>query len=323
METITIGTAFPSTGTKPLAVSRLALGIGGYQPAARAYNHAQLDRFVSLGGSLVDTALVYGKWIDETKQSYSEMVFGEWIEAHGTDKIFISTKGAHPELSTMHIMRVTPEAIAADLAESLAHLHVPAVDLYFLHRDDVNVPVSVIMDELNRQAAAGRLNLLGASNWSAERIYRANDYCVQHGMRGIDVSQICFNILRTTKEMLGDLTLISMDEREQALYRDLRIPVMAFTSQAHGYVSKFFNTPDAEVKHPYANPATHARMARIREVCRTSGLSSEAVTMGYLLSQDIPVIPIFSTSKEERLTEYMGYSGIRLTREQLDRIDGK
>ena len=323
MKSVTIRTAFASTGAKPLTVSPIALGIakyGGYDRTAE--NHAQLDRFVSGGGNLIDTALVYGRWHDETRTSYSEKILGSWLKKDdNSEKAIVCTKGAHPLPGTTE-PRVTPACIAADIAESLDNLHT-SPDIYFLHRDDERIPVSDIMDELNRQTEKGEMNLLGASNWTAQRIYMANDYCEQHGLRGFDVSQICFNIIRTTPAQIGDTTLVSMTEEDRSIYRDLGTTIMAFSSQAGGFVSKFYHLPDAELRSPFACEETFARMRRIRMVCESENLTPTAITLGYLRGQDIPVIPVIGASNDRQLDDCMAWADFALQPEWIRFIDGE
>lgn len=323
MKQIVLNSAFSETGARALTVSDLSLGIakyGGYDK--KEQNFAQLDRYVASGGNFIDTALVYGRWIDETQTSYSERVYGMWLEmGDNRAKTVTATKGAHP-LPYTSAMRVNPESIAGDVAESLVNLKTEQIDLYFLHRDDESVAVEIIMDELNRQAARGALNLLGASNWSAARIYRANDYCVKHHMRGFDVSQICLNLMRPTPKMLGDETLVSMTGEEERIYLDMNMPIMAFTSQAGGFVSKFFDVPDAQIVSRYASPENLRRLERIRTLCRDTGLSPTEVTLGYLYGQTLTVIPVMSVSNDRQLDDVIASSDAVLTSEQIAWIDG-
>lgn len=323
MKQITIESQFVGTGAQALHVSDLALGIakfGGYDK--KEQNFEQLERFTAAGGNFIDTALVYGKWVDDTQASYSEIIYGMWLEQGGNRaKTVTSTKGAHPLPSTS-TPRVNAACIDADVSESLVNLKTACVDLYFLHRDDEHVPVAVIMDALNRHCARGELNLLGASNWSARRIYQANDYCVQHGMRGFDVSQICFNLMRPTPTMLGDETLVSMTAAEESVYRDLGMPIMAFTAQAGGFVSKFINVPDAQIISRYASPENLRRLERIRMLCRDTGLSPTEVTLGYLYGQTLRVIPVTSVSSNAQMDDVIASSSAVLTPEQIAWIDG-
>lgn len=328
MKNITIGGLFSDTGAVSLQVGDLALGIakyGGWDKMAQ--NHAQLDRFTASGGNFIDTALVYGRCVDETQASYSEQVYGKWLElGDNRAKTVTATKGAHP-LPGTSAPRVNAACIANDVGESLVNLKCKTIDLYFLHRDDESVPVSEIMDELNRQADRGALNLLGASNWSAERIYRANDYCVGHHMRGFDVSQICFNLMRPTPEMLGDVTLVSMTDAEARLYRDMHMPIMAFTAQAGGFVSKYIDVPDGEITSRYATDENLRRLERIRILCRDTGMTPTEVTLGYLYGQanaavPLTVIPVTSVSNDRQLDDVVESSDAVLSPEQIAWIDG-
>ena len=323
MKTITLNSAFAKTGARALNVSNLSLGIakyGGYEK--KEENFAQLDRYITQGGNFIDTALVYGKWIDASQTSYSEKIYGMWLEkGDNRAKAITSTKGAHPLPGTW-IPRVNPACIAQDVAESLENLKTEQIDLYFLHRDDESVDVAVIMDALNRHASRGSLNLLGASNWTAARIYQANDYCVKHGMRGFDVSQICFNLMRPTPKMLGDETLVSMNDAEESIYRDMQMPIMAFTSQAAGFVSKFINVPNAQIRSNYASDDNLRRLDRIRALCRETGLTPTQVTLGYLGGQTLTVIPVTSVSNDAQLDDVMASADTVLTPEQIALIDG-
>ena len=323
MKQITLKSAFSDTGTRSLLVSNLSLGIakyGGYDK--KEQNFAQLDRYCAQGGNFIDTALVYGKWVDESQTSYSEKIYGMWMEmGDNRAKTVTSTKGAHPQPGTF-APRVNPACIESDVAESLVNLKTEQIDLYFLHRDDETIAVSVIMDELNRQAERGALNLLGASNWSAARIYQANDYCVKHGMRGFDVSQICFNLMRPTPKMLGDETLMSMNDAEERIYRDMQMPIMAFTSQAAGFVSKFMDVSNAQIRSNYASEDNLRRLDRIRVLCRDTGLTPTQVTLGYLYGQSLTVIPVTSVSNDRQLDDVIACSDTVLTPEQIAWIDG-
>ncbi|MBR5869404.1 MAG: aldo/keto reductase [Clostridia bacterium] len=323
MKQIVLASQFSDTGAKDLCVSNLSLGIAKYGAYdKKEQNFAQIDRYVAQGGNFIDTALVYGQWIDETKTPYSEIIYGMWLEmGDNRAKTVTSTKGAHPVLGSF-ASRVTPENIAGDIAQSLYNLKTKQIDLYFLHRDDETVAVDVIMDELNRHAACGEINQLGASNWTAERIYRANDYCVKHHMRGFDVSQICFNLLRPSPKMLGDETLVSMNDAEEKIYRDLQMPIMAFTSQAGGFVSKFFGTPNAEIRSNYASEENLRRLDRIRILCRDTGMSPTEVTLGYLYGQALTVIPVTSVSNDAQLDDVVASSDAVLMPEQIAWIDG-
>src|SRR5580658_2584534 len=115
-----------------LTVSSLCIGTGSYGTAiSREDAFAMLDRFVELGGTFVDTANIYGNWVKDVERSISEKVIGAWMEERDCrHEIVVGTKGAHFDLATPTVSRVSPTEIVKDLDESLASLRTDRIDLY-------------------------------------------------------------------------------------------------------------------------------------------------------------------------------------------------
>ena len=123
-----------------------------------------LDLFFELGGTFFDTAHVYASWLP-TGTGASERALGNWIVSRGLrDKVVIGTKGAHPPLANMAQHRVSPTDIGSDINDSLERLQTSVIDLYWLHRDAPDVPVSEILGALNDEIGKGRIRAIGASN---------------------------------------------------------------------------------------------------------------------------------------------------------------
>lgn len=239
------------------------------------------------GGRTIDTARVYGQWAPDGDGA-SEKCIGRWMAARKCrEKIFISTKGAHPVLSDLHCSRMSRENIIKDLNESLSFLQSDYVDLYFLHRDDTSLPVSVIMDALDEQVKAGKVHFLGASNWTKARIEEANAYALSNGKTPFSVSQIQWSLAAVNPDSGIDDTLVQMNRKEYAAYRENPMPVMAFSSQARGFFQKLINggienLPEG-LKKTYASPENTARCARLVQLAKekdtsVSGLVLAAVT---------------------------------------------
>ena len=135
----------------------------------------------------------------------------------------------------MHISRLSPAEIAADVAASLEALDDATIDLYWLHRDDPSIPVGEIMDALNEEVAARRLSALGASNWSPERIDAANTYAAEHGLIGFCGSQIGWSLAGADISNAPFGGTLTMDAPTLAYHRRIGFPVMAYSSQAAGF----------------------------------------------------------------------------------------
>ena len=162
-----------------LKVSSASLGTDVYGTVLnKAQSYELLDTYTDLGGNIIDTALVYANWIPGEK-SLSEKLIGSWMEERkNRHEIIISTKGAHPEIMT--ISRLSREEILGDIDKSLKHLKTDYIDIYWLHRDDKNLPVGPIMETLGEIVKSGKARYIGMSNWTYRRIDEANKYAREH-----------------------------------------------------------------------------------------------------------------------------------------------
>ena len=119
-------TTLPATDFAP---SVICLGTGSFGtriPQDQAF--AMLDLFAELGGNFLDTARVYAAWLPGGTGA-SERTIGAWLKRRGmAGRVIVATKGGHPDLATMHISRLSPQEIAADVAASLDALGVATID---------------------------------------------------------------------------------------------------------------------------------------------------------------------------------------------------
>ena len=117
-----------------LELSPICLGTGGFGGSIdRQTSFAMLDRFVELGGNFLDTAHVYSNWIPG-ENSRSEKTIGLWLkDRQNRQNMVIGTKGAHPNLETMHLPRLSRADIQNDLEESLGHLQTDWIEIGRAH----------------------------------------------------------------------------------------------------------------------------------------------------------------------------------------------
>lgn len=294
----------------PLQMSKTALGtmdFGTAIPQEQAF--ALLDRYVALGGNVVDTARVYGDWV-EGGTGASEKVVGAWLRARGNrERIVLVTKGGHPRLDAFDRSRLDREALHGDLQLSLETLGVSSVDVYFLHRDDETLPVGPIIDALDELVQAGKIRAIGASNWRWQRIAEANDYARAHGKTPFTVSQIQWSLAECTPEIWGDTTLVCMNPAEHEGYRTLGLPVMAYTPQARGVLPQLIaRGADGvnEYARDFVTPVNIGRAQRLKAYCERTGHSPSAVCMAYITSDVVPGCAVIGTSSLAHLEDTMG-----------------
>ncbi|MBR6337544.1 MAG: aldo/keto reductase [Ruminococcus sp.] len=283
-----------------------------------------LDKYTELGGSCIDTARVYCNWV-EGGDGASEQVIGRWIESRGNrSDIIIATKGGHPyftEEETIH--RLDEKSVTEDLMQSLEALKTDYTDIYMLHRDDTSKPVEEIMPYLDKFVKDGRVHILGASNWTAERIDKANKFALENGLTPFSVSQINYSLAHSSADILGDDTQVSMDMREYMWYEKNNFPVMAFSPQAKGFFSKLAAGQSAtyQLESSYATTANLARLAKVKRLSDKTGYSPAVITLAYLNSQSFPVSSVFAVSKLWQLEEDMTAQDITFDKRTVAYLD--
>lgn len=311
-----------------LSPSVLCLGgvpLGSTLDAGASF--ALLDVFVALGGNFIDTAKVYADWLPG-ERSVSEKTIGRWLQQRRTRaRVILATKGAHPELSSMHKPRVTPQWIVADLEQSLRNLQTDCIDLYWLHRDDPTRPVEEIIDTLHAQATAGKIRAFGCSNWRAARIAAAQRYAHARGWPGFVANQMLWSLAAVDVQALPDPTMVSMDESLHSLHRQTQLAAIPYASQANGYFQRLatgaLEAMPAGNRRLYDTPTNRARYARIERLATESNLSVTAIVLGYLRGQPFPTIPIIGCRTLAQLEDSCRAADVVLSAEQIAFLEGR
>jgi aryl-alcohol dehydrogenase-like predicted oxidoreductase len=287
-------------------VSKLCLGtarFGTTVPREEAFE--QMDRFFEKGGNFIDSARVYAEWLPEGRGA-SEKTIGAWIkERKLRDKIVISTKGAHPNLKTMNIPRMSREEIRRDLEESLKALETDHIDLYFLHRDDVSRPVEEILESLEIFKKEGKILHYGCSNWTLDRMEEADKTAASGGVEGFVCDQIRFGLGDLNAAKITDKTLVPMDKAIYAWHQETRKSVMAYTSSNNGWFSKKLQGKPvpADREAVYNNALNRNLLEKLKVWEKTFGVSAAVLVTSYVMTQPFPSAPIAAFSSLDQLEE--------------------
>lgn len=115
------------------------------------------------GINAFDTARVYME---------AEHSFGNWLEKSGRrEEVVILSKCGHPD--AMWNKRVNEKEMRKDLKKSLEELKTDYIDIYMLHRDDLDTDVAVAVETFNAMHEERSIRAFGASNWMHTRIEEA------------------------------------------------------------------------------------------------------------------------------------------------------
>jgi len=310
--------ALPHTEIAPTVIGLGTGSFGTAIPAADAF--ALMDRYVELGGNLLDTAHVYGAWVPGGAGA-SERTIGAWLASRGCRRdVVLATKGAHHDVGTYE-KRLTAAAIHQDLHESLSRLGTDRVELYWLHRDDPDVPVGEILGWLNEHVAAGLVGAIGCSNWSVERQRAARRWAEASGKVGFCASQVRWS-LADFQLPPGDTGsgMLSMDDAMLAWHRETLLPVMAYSSQALGFFSGRYASdtrPGApgirdRVLTCYATEANFRRLAAAQRIAAGRGCSANQVAVAWLVHQPFGVCALTGARTLAQLEDSCGAAVVAL-----------
>jgi aryl-alcohol dehydrogenase-like predicted oxidoreductase len=163
---------YRTLGRSGCAVSSLCLGTMTFgvetdEPGA----HQQLDRFLEVGGTFVDTADVYG-------DGRSEEIIGRWFAsrpAEVTEPVVLATKGRFPRGSddSPNGAGLSARQLTRALDGSLRRLGLESVDLYQVHAYDPLTPLEETLRTLDQFIRAGKIRYYGLSNFTGWQLTKA------------------------------------------------------------------------------------------------------------------------------------------------------
>ncbi len=300
-------------------ISRLVQGTLGI-PDADADSRL-FDEVFELGCTAFDTARVYAS-------GDAERNLGRWLQRRGVrNEVVVISKGCHPRGGRA---RMRPECLEEDVASSLEALQVEQIDLYLLHRDDQTVPVSEIVDALNRQLEAGRVAALGVSNWTHQRIEEANAYAARAGLRGFVVSSPGLSLAKAVNSWPGCVNLTTPDDDETlAWYRQQGFPLLGWSPLAAGFLSGHFQsdagTDDAylqQVGEFYACDANFARLSRARRLADELKVSVAQLAIAYVFSHRLNALAVVGCRTSSQFRQCMNALDVELSAHDVAWLDG-
>lgn len=235
-------------GRSDLRVAPFCLGgnVFGWT-ANEATAFAILDRFVESGFDFIDTADRYSGWVPGHVGGESETVIGRWFGARPgvRDRVVLATKvgmdmgAAGKGLSAAHVVRAC-EA-------SLGRLRTDRIDLYQSHLDDAAVPLEETLRAYEGLIAAGKVRVIGASNYSAPRLAEAVTLSKGTGLPRYECLQPDYSLAERGYE--AEL---------EPLCRAEEIGVIGYFSLAAGFLTGKYRSADAA-----AGRAREERVAQI------------------------------------------------------------
>ena len=275
-------------------VSRLVMGCDNQPDILHA--SVMWDNYFEYGGNTFDTAHIYGG-------GRMEQLLGTWMRNRGIrDDLVVIGKGAHTPANF-------PDRVGPQLDVTLERLGTDYIDLYFLHRDNTDVPVGEWIDVLNAERSAGRIRAFGGSNWSLSRVQAANAYAVAEGLTPFAAVSNNFSLARMVDPVWAGC-VSSSDAEWRAWLEAEQIALFPWSSQARGFFTNRFdairaasgkgadgmfgNQPsDAELERCWFAHDNFERRARAVQLAGERGVEPINIALAYVLDQPFPCFALF------------------------------
>lgn len=299
-------------GSQGLEVPAIGLGCMGMSDFYSGRNEAEavtaIHRAIDLGVSLLDTADMYGPFTNET-------LIGKAI-AGRRDRVVIATKFGVQRSGDGGFLGVRGDAayIREACDASLKRLGVEHIDLYYQHRVDPQTPIEETIGAMAELVRAGKVRFLGLSEASPATIRRA------HAVHPLSALQTEYSLWSRDPEAAILSTV-----------RELGIGFVAYSPLGRAFLTGQIRRIEDLAADDYRrySPRFQAGnfqknldlVSEVETMARKKGCTPAQFALAWLLARGEDIVPIPGTTKPARLEENLGALDVRLTSDDIARID--
>jgi aryl-alcohol dehydrogenase-like predicted oxidoreductase len=300
-------------GPQGLSVSALGLGCMGmsefYGTTDEEESVATIRRAIELGVTFLDTADMYGPFTNEK-------LVGGAIKGR-RDEVVLATKfgNVRGEDGSFRGVNGRPEYVREACDASLSRLGVDHIDLYYQHRVDPDTPIEETVGAMKELVEAGKVRYLGLSEAGPESLRKA------HAVHPISALQTEYSLF--TRDVEDEILPVT---------RELGIGFVPYSPLGRGFLTGRWRSmedlPENDTRarrfprFSEENFKKNVELAdRVREIAEEKGITPGQLALAWLLAQGDDIVPIPGTKRRERLEENAGAVDVRLTEEDLRRIE--
>ncbi|NUT71108.1 aldo/keto reductase [Pseudarthrobacter sp. C4D7] len=295
-----------------LTVSALGLGCMGmsefYGGGDEQESLATIHEFLDAGGSLLDTADMYGPFTNE------ELV-GRAIAGRRGDVVLATKFGNERRADGSWVgINGRPEYVRSACDASLQRLGVDHIDLYYQHRVDKTVPIEDTVGAMAELVQAGKVRHLGLSEASAETIRRA------HAVHPITALQTEYSLWEREPET-----------KVFPVLAELGIGFVPYSPLGRGFLTGQIRSADDFAEDDFRRHSPRFQgenftrnlelVDRVKELADRKQCTPGQLALAWLLAQGEHIVPIPGTKKRERLRENLGAVNVELAQDDLQLLD--
>lgn len=305
-------------GRSDLTTAPIALGTSVFGwTVSRETAFDILDRFVARGFDLIDTADVYYLWADGNKGGESETIIGEWLKSRGgRDHVKIATKVG--ESFGDERQGLKRDYIIAGVEASLRRLGTDYIDLYQAHIDDPETPLDETLEAFARLIEAGKVRVIGASNYEAPRLTAALETSAAKGLPRFQSFQTLYNLYDR-----------AVYEKELApICQSQDLGVLTYRSLAQGFLTGKYRALASSSQSPrgstainYLNERGRRILAAVDMVAEAQGATPAQVALAWLIGRPAVAAAIVSASRPEQMDAVLDAATLVLSPDQIAVLD--
>ena len=295
-----------------LTVSALGLGCMGmsefYGEGDDRESLSTINAFLDAGGSLLDTADMYGPFTNEK-------LVGKAIAGRRAD-VVLATKFGNERRDDGSFVGVNgrPEYVRSACDASLQRLGVDHIDLYYQHRVDKTVPIEETVGAMAELVQAGKVRHLGLSEAAPDTIRRA------HAVHPITALQTEYSLWEREPET-----------KVFPVLAELGIGFVPYSPLGRGFLTGQLRSEADFAENDFRRHSPRFQgdnfkrnlelVDRVKELADQKQCTPGQLALAWLLAQGEHIVPIPGTKKRERLAENLGATAVELSEDDLKRLD--
>jgi aryl-alcohol dehydrogenase-like predicted oxidoreductase len=298
-------------GSQGLEVSEQGLGCMGmsefYGETDEDEAVATIHRALELGVTLLDTADMYGPFVNEK-------LVGKAIGGRRDDVVLATKFGnVRGEQGEFNGIRGDAKYVRSACEASLQRLGVDHIDLYYQHRVDPKTPIEETVGAMAELVEQGKVRYLGLSEAAPDTIRRA------HAVHPISALQTEYSLWTR-----------HVEEQILPTVRELGIGFVSYSPLGRGFLAGRFSSPEDIPEGDFRrnNPRfqgenferNQAIVARVREIAEAKGATAAQTALAWVLARGDDVVPIPGTKRRSYLEQNVAASEIELTPDELDAL---
>ncbi|WP_304038555.1 aldo/keto reductase [Mesonia mobilis] len=276
-----------------------------------------LDELFEKGYRTIDTADVYSRWAEGNEGGESEAIIGKWMKERGVrDQIGLHTKvgsdmgQGHKDISKSYILKA--------VEDSLKRLQTDYIDLYYTHWDDDKTKVEETLGAYQQLIESGKVNHIGASNLSPQRLLESLDAHKVHELPKYEVFQQQYNLVERN-DFEGDIKEICEQNG---------VGVATYFSLASGFLTgKYRKEEDFEGKkrkgfvEKYLNRQGLAILDALDKIAEEHEVTNAAVALAWIMNRPGVTAPIASATKSSHIEAFDEAIQLQLSEDEMNKLN--